>query len=140
MHKLIVGLAALAWAAPSHAQSFVSDFESGYQDWIPDFADYNVQDSTRMGLQHKHQAMPTVTPAQKGIFMTGHNYSDDLFLWMKRRITGLTPNASYSIAFTIDLVTDMPPDGIGGGTLTLKAGATAVEPKKVVSNGMYRMN
>ena len=129
-----------ALAVSGYAQTFTYDFETDYQGWTADFADYPVNDSITMQLQHKHQAMPGIAPAQNGIYLFGQNYSDDLFLFLKRKLTGLTPNATYSIAFTVDLATDMPPDGIGGGDLTLKAGATAVEPKKIVSGGLYRMN
>src|SRR6185369_15040277 len=84
--------------------------------------------------------MPGITPAQKGIILKGNNFSDDLFLFIKVHHTGLKPNTEYSVKFTIDVVTNTPPDAIGGGSLYLKAGATVAEPVKVEQNGMYRMN
>jgi hypothetical protein len=99
-----------------------------------------VGDSALWHLSYKRDTMPQIRPFQYGIIMKGDNFSDDLFFFMKNKITGLSPNAAYKIAFSIDVVTNMPPDGIGGSELTLKAGATTIEPVKIVSSGMYRMN
>jgi len=136
----------LAWAivvlagASARAQTFSYDFETDFQGWLCDFADYNVGDSALWHLSYKRDTMPQIRPIQYGIAMTGDNFSDDLFFFMKKDITGLSPNVAYKIAFSIDVVTNMPPDGVGGGDLMLKAGATIVEPAKIISSGMYRMN
>ena len=42
----------------------------------------------------------------------------------KKKVTGLSPNAEYTVLFSIDVGANLPPDGIGGGSLYLKAGAT----------------
>lgn len=139
MQRILFIVACLV--AATGAQTLSWDFESGYQEWIADFADYPVNDSVLYKLSQKHGIIPDVTPADKGIILEGHNYSDDLFLWMKTRKTGLKPNTEYSLVFTIVVAATLPPDGIGGGSMYLKGGATVVEPKKVASAGnMYRMN
>lgn len=127
-----------------YGQSFHFDFEDGYQEWKADFADYPVGDSAHWNLNHFHQAMPDIVPVQNGLRMVGDNFSDDLFFFMKRKIEGLHPNTKFQIIFSIDVVTDMPPNAIGGSDLMLKAGATIIEPKKIVvdEDGIqyYRMN
>jgi hypothetical protein len=122
------------------AQTFSYDFETDFQGWLCDFADYNVGDSALWHLSYKRDTMPQIRPIQYGIIMKGDNFSDDLFFFTRRKITGLSANAAYKIAYSIDIVTNMPPDGIGGGELTLKAGATTIEPVKIISSSMYRMN
>jgi hypothetical protein len=138
--RWIPSLLLLGFAGGARAQSFSHDFEDGYQGWIGDFADYPAADNAGYKLQQAHEAMPGVAPAQNGIKLSGNNMSDDLFLFLERKVTGLVPNASYTVIFSIDLVTNMPPDGIGGGDLMLKAGATLIQPQKVVVGSMYRMN
>ena len=130
----------IAAGASARGQTFSYDFESDLQGWLCDFADYNVGDSALWHLSYKRDTMPQIRPVQYGIIMKGDNFSDDLFFFTKRKITGLSANAAYKIAFSIDVVTNMPPDGIGGGDLMLKAGATIIEPQKIVSSAMYRMN
>jgi hypothetical protein len=130
----------IAAGASARAQTFSYDFETDLQGWVCDFADYNFGDSALWHLSYKRDTMPQIRPVQYGIVMTGDNFSDDLFFFTKRKITGLSANVSYNIAYSIDIVTNMPPDAVGGGDMILKAGATTVEPVKIVLSGMYRMN
>jgi len=127
-----------------YGQSFNFDFEDGYQEWKADFADYPVGDSTNWNLNHFHQIMPDIAPVQNGLRMVGDNFSDDLFFFIKRKIEGLPPNTKFQIIFSIDIVTNMPPNAIGGADLMLKAGATIIEPRKIIVDEAgiqyYRMN
>jgi hypothetical protein len=124
----------------ARAQTFSYNFETDYQGWACDFSDYNVGDSVRLNLSYNRDTMPQIRPIQYGIIMTGDNFSDDLFFFLKKHITGLLPNVTYSIAFSIDVVTKIPPDCCSASDLFLKAGATTIEPSKTVSSDMYRMN
>ena len=127
--------------ALTRAQTFSYDFETDYQGWACDFADYNVGDSVRLRLSYQRDTLPQIRPVRYGIVMKGDNYSDDLFFFLKKHITGLSPDAAYTIAFSVEVVTNMPPDGIGGSDLMLKAGATITEPAKInSSNSYYTMN
>jgi hypothetical protein len=123
------------------AQTFSYGFESGYEGWVGDFADFPVQDSVNWHLSHRIDTMPEIRPVQSGVILKGDNFSDDLFLFLKRKLTGLNPNADYTLIFSVDVATRESFSMIGGSDLTLKAGATLVEPRKVASAGdMYRMN
>lgn len=88
--------------------------------------------------------MPDIAPVQNGLRMVGDNFSDDLFFFIKRKIEGLLPNTKFQIIFSIDIVTNMPPNAIGGADLMLKAGATIIEPQKIIIDDAgipyYRMN
>ncbi|MDB5051520.1 MAG: hypothetical protein JWO30_4591 [Fibrobacteres bacterium] len=132
---------ALLCLTPCGAQTLNFDFESDLQGWTCDFADYPMADSVNWHLQYKVGAMPDITPSQNGVVMKGDNFSDDLFFFLKKRITGLAANTSYTVFYSIDVVTNSGPGSIGGSDLMLKAGATLIEPKKEIgSGGMYRMN
>lgn len=132
-------LAALCLSAsPVLGDSF--GFETGYEGWIADFADYPVADSANWHLRHGIAAMPGVAPAQQGLRLAGDNFSDDLFLYVRKRFTGLVPNAEYRMEVLAGIVTGQCPDCGGGDSFYLKAGATAKEPKKAATDGMFRMD
>ena len=68
-----------------------------------------------------------------GIYVQGHNRSDDLFMFLKRQVGGLRPNTEYAVSVSIDLATSIPPGlvGIGGSpgeSVSVKAGASPLEP------------
>ena len=79
-----------------------------------------------------------------GIYLQGHNRSGDLYL--KRRVDGLVPMASYEVAVTVELLTNVAAGlvGIGGSpgeSVFVKAGASTVEPATVIDGiGHSRMN
>jgi hypothetical protein len=139
----LCAIAALVAPSPSRAQPQTLEygFESGYEGWIGDFADFPTKDSVNWRLSHRIDTMPEIRPAQSGVVLKGDNFSDDLFLFLKRKLTGLLPNTDYTLAFSVDVATRESFDMIGGSDLTLKAGATVTEPRKVASAGdMFRMN
>ena len=41
------------------------------------------------------------------LFITGNNQSDDLFMFFKRRVTGLQPNGRYRVTFALEFVTNV---------------------------------
>ncbi len=68
-----------------------------------------------------------------GIYIQGHNRSDDLFMYLTKEVTGLKPNTSYEVTIAIDLATNVPGGmmGIGGSpgdSVYVKAGASTNEP------------
>jgi hypothetical protein len=103
-------------AAPSGTtQSF--DFSRGAQGWEVAFADYPQGQEPFFELQSGHQSLPApLGPDRSGLFISGNNHSDDLFMFFKRRITGLKPRTSYEARFMVEFATDVPRGcgGIGG--------------------------
>ena len=130
------------------AQTFTFDFETDAQGWLADWADYPANDSIFYQLESKHTALPRyIVPNQKGIYIKGFNHSDDLFMFLKKKLTNLLPNQKYKIQFQIQLASDAPTNAIGvGGSpgLYIKAGATPIEPVKIKQSDAgtiyYRMN
>lgn len=123
------------------------DFESGLEQWIPNFADYPVGDSISYELLADHTMLPDPLDDTEGaIKISGKNMSDDLFMFMKKKVSGLVPNTTYSVWFNVTFASNVPDNmaGVGGSpgeSVYIKAGATSVEPMLEEDNmGYYRMN
>jgi hypothetical protein len=127
-------------------QTFVFDFQNGFQGWTGDFADYPASDSLFYQLDFRRTTLPgPLDTARYALMISGNNHSDDLFMFLKRKITGLHPNKIYKLQIDIELASNAPTHAIGiggapGEGVTLKAGATLVEPQKKASDGFYVMN
>ena len=66
---------------------------------------------------------------------SGNSHSDDLLMFVKRKLTGLTPNQTYQATFDIQIATNTADDcvGVGGSpgeNVYIKAGMTENEPIK----------
>ena len=81
-----------------------------------------------------------------GMYLQGHNRSDDLFMYLKTQIGGLRPNTTYTVSVSIDLATNVPSGSFGiggspGSSVFVKAGASAVEPTAAEGDNRHlRMN
>ncbi len=123
------------------------NFNEGAQDWTGNFADYPVGREEFMELQFEHENLPAPLDTTTGALMlTGTNTSDDLFMYAYVRIRNLRPETVYNITFTVQFASNVPDDraGIGGSpgeSVWIKAGATPVEPVRVIDDmDYYRMN
>jgi hypothetical protein len=128
------------------------DFSDSTEEWIGGFADYPVGEEDFYNLRVNWLPLPEPLDTDRRAFkISGDNRSDDLFMFIKRRISGLQPDAAYSLNMEITLASNSPEDavGIGGGPGTsvfLKAGAVSNEPVPVITDeasfedGYYRMN
>ncbi len=77
--------------------------------------------------------------------LSGNNHSDDLFMFIKRKVTGLNPNTSYTLVFEVELASNAPKGSVGAGgspgeSVYLKAGASEIEPVKNVQGDQYVLN
>ena len=61
-------------------------------------ADY---DQSIYELRHEHGPLPDGLEGS-GIYVQGHNRSDDLFMFLKRRVDRLRPDTEYAISVSID--------------------------------------
>ncbi|MYH79026.1 MAG: hypothetical protein F4134_15050, partial [Acidimicrobiaceae bacterium] len=113
---------------------FDFSFETDADGWVVDFADLPEDyDQSIYELDGGHRALPDGLDGA-GIYVQGHNRSDDLFMYLKRRVDGLTPAASYTVSAIVDLATDaaLASVGIGGSpgsSVFVKAGASTTEPE-----------
>ena len=125
---------------------FTFSFENDDQGWLTGFADLPANfDQTIYELDSGHRPLPAGLDGS-GIYLQGHNRSDDLFMFLKRQVDGLRPETTYAVTASIDLATNIPGGlmGIGGSpgeSVYVKAGASAVEPIVDEDDGGWlRMN
>ena len=125
---------------------FEFDFEDGAEGWIAGFADLPVDyDQEIYELDSGHRQLP-LGLAGNGLYLHGHNRSDDLFMFLKRQVAGLIPDTAYLVTFAIDLATNVPEGSVGiggspGESVYVKAGAAAIEPTLTEDRlGHIRMN
>ena len=123
-------------------------FSTGNQKWVGDFADYDVGQEAFFELAWGWSNIPVNLPVEdqpKGMFLSGNNHSDSLFMFIKRQIEGLKPHTTYSLTFFVTIQDNIPPGqmGIGGSpgeSVTFKVGASKKEPKKVAKCSFYNLN
>lgn len=118
------------------------DFNSEQHDWIPGFADYPAgpDDSAHFELRYSYTEPPTESILTKrAVMLSGNNLNRDLFMYLKRKITGLKPDTDYTITFSVELASNLNPDqySTSEGSVYLKAGASASEPKSVIASGVH---
>lgn len=126
---------------------FYFDFAQDANGWTGGFADYPVGEEHFYDLVFEHDTLPEpLDQNQFALKLSGNNHSDDLFMFAKRKVSGLEPNKVYFITFTLEFASNVPDNmvGVGGSpgeSVYVKAGAAATEPKKVRDGeNYYRMN
>lgn len=135
----------------SQSISLGFDFRNGVEGWQAGFADYPPgQDGQFMLLAEIRDLPSELGESGTGFFIQGMNRSDDLFMFLKRRLgteDGIAANQSYQISFTIRFASNAPTNcmGVGGApgeSVFLKAGATPTEPAAVLdaTDNHFRMN
>lgn len=125
---------------------YQSSFQRDNDGWVAEITDYSTEQSNIMEFRSIHKGLPTpLDTTRKAILIESMNRSDDAFMFLKRKVTGLTPNTDYSLVFDIELASKYPGNSFGiggspGSSVFLKAGASAVEPVKVLKDGFYTIN
>jgi hypothetical protein len=128
----------------------VFDFNSGQHDWIGDFCDFTDGTEPERTVC-RVDALPPSAPKGllgKGLQLAATNRSDDLFMFIKRRLSvaeGIRPDTDYQVSFVLDFLSDAPSGcaGIGGPpgeAVFLKAGASGQEPRVVKVDGYYGLS
>jgi heat shock protein HslJ len=134
------------FVVPADGVQFTYTFEEDEEEWIAGFADLPADyDPGIYELDSDWRELPDDLGGH-GIYMQGHNRSDDLFMFLKRQVDGLDPGAAYQATFRLVLANNVPEgmSGIGGSpgeSVFVKVGATTVEPDiEEDADGWLRMN
>lgn len=121
-------------------------FTDSASGWEGDFADYPV-DSTGYHLQVGLDILPynlNADSTKKAIRTSGINASDDLFMFIKKKISGLRENSTYEILFNVRLASNAPTGQVGeetpGESVYVKVGASTHEPEKEIVEDYYHLN
>ena len=122
--------------------SFSFDFPSSTHDWVTGFSNYPADsaDSASYELLSGYVQRPGST--ENAIMLSGKNQGDDLFMYMKKKITGLDPHAEYTITVETEFASEAKKGagGTGGESVFMKAGASNKEPKSLIENNFYILN
>ncbi len=117
-----------------------SFFES--ENWLAGFADYPAGEEDYYELSFGYTNLPDPLSEYRGVFLSGTNHSDDLFMYVKSEISNLLPNTKYEIKFLLTIATNAPNNcvGIGGApgeSVAIKAGIASQEPLVYVDDQNY---
>jgi hypothetical protein len=125
----------------------ISDFDDGGSDgWLPGFSDFSLQTASTNRVAEVRRLPSEVTGGGSyGYYLRGRNTSDDLFMFIKKPITGLEANQSYHVSFLVELASAAPSNcvGIGGApgeSVWLKVGATTQEPLALLEGDDIRFS
>lgn len=131
-------------------KSFTDSFTTGADGWTGDFADYPTDPAQipQYQLEFTHAFLPDPLNTSDGALkQSGVNRSDDLFMFIKKKITGLEPERNYAVNLKVEFASNAADNmvGVGGAPgegVAIKAGAVSIEPNKIVNTqeNWYRMN
>ena len=131
--------------------NFPFNFSESDEGWIGDFTDYPVSfEPDIYELEFAHTDLPAELEKDgKGLMIQGHNRSDDLFMFLKKQISGLAPDTLYSIVVDVEFATEAPASAVGiggppGEALFVKVGASTEEPEPITKESggedYYQLN
>ena len=133
--------------------SLTYNFDEDEEDWTGGFSDLPVEhEEYGYNVEFRYANIPVEGEEGGGLFLTGNNHSDDLFMYTMRSFDtqdSLRTDTLYIIQLSFDLVTNVAPGmmGIGGSpgeSVYIKTGAVDIEPKSEedATSGpvYYRMN
>lgn len=121
-------------------------FSRGTEGWIGGFSDYPVTEESFYELAWGWENLPNpIDGWTKGIYLSGNNHSDDLFMFIKHPFQGLEPGAEYKVSLFVTIENNVGVGGIGvggspGESVYAKIGASTDEPESVNTNGQYVLN
>lgn len=101
------------------------DFTESPEGWAAGFADYDLQHPDSYRLEHGFRERPSSVGPGGSLYISGMNRSDDLFMYHKRKVDGLRPNAPYRAMFRVALASKYISESGSGGDAAL----VAVNPK-----------
>jgi len=147
---LLTGLMSACKDSDSLNPVFISNaaFELATDGWVADFSGYST-DSDSVALQRTalRSRLPFGLDTSQYAFLVqaAPNSNDQLFMYLKKVVTGFNPNVVYNISFEVTVGTAYPsgaagPGGVSGSNMFLKAGASQTEPNKVLRNTIYEFN
>ena len=126
--------------------TFDFTFKENEEGWTGGFSDYPVGQEAFYELFFEHSLLPpNLNQNTHSLKISGSNHSDDLFMFLKKHISGLKSNTSYRIIFHVEIASQYPQSSVGiggspGASVYLKIGATQIEPQAIDTNGFYSMN
>ena len=144
---LMIGVGSCSKEQIVKVYSFTYSFRDSLSGWEGGFADHPADTAT----YHLHASLDTLPyninadSTKKAIRLSGTNRSDDLFMFIKRKLTGLRKNTTYQVLLNVKLASNAPTNATGAGgapgeSVYVKVGASTIEPQSLLVDGFYAMN
>jgi hypothetical protein len=148
MRKLLyaIGLMTLAFSCSNddsvNPDNIVIDdnFNASTKDWVSGFADYPSGMEEEWEIYAKHSKLPAPLDTTKsGIKLQGWNRSDDLFMYLSKKVSTGRPETEYKGTFEVEFATNAAEGSVGVGgspanSVYFGIGITNVEPKKMIDS------
>ena len=114
--------------------------------WKGGFSDC-PEDTTGYNIKFSVENLPSSTEKsdEKGILLSGNNHSDDLWMFVSRKVAGLNPNTKYEGKMVLSLASKYLDGsvGIGGSpanSVYVKAGIVGKNAEHIAYQGNYIFN
>ncbi|MDF2177113.1 hypothetical protein P2G88_02500 [Aliiglaciecola sp. CAU 1673] len=122
------------WLDQNGNVRLISSFEQTSDNWSAGFSDYDAGSADTYDLAFGVKTLPDES-GHKGFMLSGNNRSDDLFMFIKRQLTGLRANSRYLAELEVKFLSNAGEGcmGIGGApgeSVFVKFGFGTVEPKQ----------
>lgn len=122
-----------------------SNFQSGDANgWIAGFAGYAATaDSVQLDTVFATTLLPRgLDTTQYGYRILSRYSKGNMFSYIKKRVTGFTPNSPYEMVLQVDLATNYIADGPNSAVekVTFKAGVSQLEPVTRLVSGIHTFN
>jgi hypothetical protein len=112
----------------------IFEFDTGLDGFGVDLSDYHDHQLPTIEPVFGHATLPApLDPTAGAVGVQTKNVSDDLFVFLKRKITGLAPSTARNLRIEVRFASNEPVDSVGiggspGASVILKAGGAAIEP------------
>lgn len=113
---------------------FQYHFANGSLGWSADFADYPAGQEEFYELAYDFAKLPSYLVKNRfALRLNGNNHSDDLCMFLRKKVTGLKPNTKYQVRFAVTIASNAPKDAIGvggapGESVVVKTGVSLIRP------------
>jgi hypothetical protein len=115
-------------------------FSESQNAWSGGFADYKVADSLASELHFGYENLPSnLATNQKSLMLSGKNVGENLIMFIKKKITGLSPNSEYTLVYDITFASDAQVGVASGDSVQLMAAAFTYEPIAKKVGEYYRL-
>ena len=127
---------------PAQAVTVNFSFAENFAGWEPGYSDYVEGQERPIDFRFGHERLPPPLDGRRGIYLSGSNASDDLFMYISRLVDGLKAGQPYRVDTRLVFATNAPQDcfGVGGQpgeSVWIKAGASPVAPERVIDTTGY---
>lgn len=131
------------WESAQVPLQYAVDFNTESAGWTGGFSDYTTG-TKPTDVVTESRTLPAPFTG-KGFYTFGTNRSDDLFIYIKKKITGFAPNTKYALRFQANIISNVATGcyGVGGSpgdSVYFFGGASVAEPVTIQKGDDFLMN